>query len=154
MAQCYAAFGNAQCTAGFSSLPDDAQWAEWQRISGNARPAADDETAEESAQPARQATGTDSGGNVAIPESPEPEPTVVVERLESPAAKPGPGEPDDGEDDDFEEPDNNRAAFLVRVDTAIKCAQFSGKATKESVRVARRAAEVWTKLADTLESLL
>lgn len=60
----------------------------------------------------------------------------------------------EGEEPDDEGPDNYDAAFLIRVDTAMKCAQHAGPVSRKHVSHARRVAELWSKLADKLEASL
>jgi hypothetical protein len=58
--------------------------------------------------------------------------------------------------DDDEPVENYRAAFLLRADAAINLAVFNAPIpiTREFVSAARRAAETWSKLAQTMESSL
>jgi len=110
-AGCYQRFAKLLVNQQFLSLTPDQQWAEWQRICGNARAENKDD----------QDTDLDD--------------------LED-------------EEEAREEPGNNRKAFLVRADTAIKCAQHSGWVTRACARHARRVAAVWSELADQVESQL
>jgi hypothetical protein len=59
-------------------------------------------------------------------------------------------EPDDDIEDGVE-PENFRAAFLIRADQAMRFAAYSGPVTKEITSTARRVAAAWTSLVNQLE---
>lgn len=137
----YAEYGKTLLKGDFSELPEDEQWLKWQRISGNAGP-----IDEEYDLPPL------------IEKAPHPELTLHTEDEDdgdqSEDLDDQGRESEDHEEDEEEEPDNSRAAFLIRVDTAIKCAQFTGdKATKKMIGYARRVAETWVALAERMEGL-
>lgn len=55
------------------------------------------------------------------------------------------------DEDDEIEGENDRAAFLLRVDQAARLAVYGGKVTPDLIKAARWVAEVWTRLANKME---
>lgn len=77
--------------------------------------------------------------------------TAAMLRLRQERPAPAQRDEPDDEIEGGEEPENFRAAFLIRADQAMRFATYSGPVTKEITSTARRVAAAWTSLANQLE---
>lgn len=138
----YAEFGKCSVTEHFADLPEDEQWTRWQRISGNSPPLdkEDQQFASET-----------------VAEIPDAEPERKEVRRQEPD-EPGDGEVEDEEAEESDDPNNNRTAYFLWADEAIRlaeeCRKMAAKinATKDVLKIARRAAASWSGLVSYLES--